>query len=208
MDISASQTDKKEIYLIRHGETDYNQKGIVQGRGVDSSLNDKGRHQAEVFYQAYKDEGFEKIYVSLLKRTYETVSLFHQIPFEKNEALDEISWGIHEGQTNGDTYRQFYEMLHFWKSGYTDISIEGGESPLAVQQRQLAFIETLKLSPEKKILLCSHGRAMRILLCTLLQKPLSMMDTFPHQNLCLYKLNLSQGVFTIDKFNDIAHFAK
>ena len=40
----------KEIYIIRHGETELNRLGIVQGRGVDSDLNDTGRAQAEAFY--------------------------------------------------------------------------------------------------------------------------------------------------------------
>ena len=60
---------KKEIYLIRHGETDFNNLGIVQGRGVDSSINEKGIGQAQQFYNVYKNIGFKKIYVSLLKRT-------------------------------------------------------------------------------------------------------------------------------------------
>jgi probable phosphoglycerate mutase len=38
---------KKIIYIIRHGETELNKLGIVQGRGVDSELNDKGRDQAD-----------------------------------------------------------------------------------------------------------------------------------------------------------------
>jgi len=44
---------KKTIYIIRHGETDLNRLGIVQGRGMDTSLNEKGLEQAEAFYQAY-----------------------------------------------------------------------------------------------------------------------------------------------------------
>jgi bisphosphoglycerate-dependent phosphoglycerate mutase len=54
----------KKIYIIRHGQTDFNKNGIVQGAGVDSSLNETGRQQAKAFYDKYKGEGFEKVYVS------------------------------------------------------------------------------------------------------------------------------------------------
>ena len=52
---------KKTFYFIRHGQTDLNLKGIVQGRGVDSPLNDNGFKQAQAFYDAYKDIPFDKI---------------------------------------------------------------------------------------------------------------------------------------------------
>ncbi|MFM8374363.1 MAG: histidine phosphatase family protein, partial [Bacteroidota bacterium] len=37
------------VYFIRHGETDFNRQGIIQGRGVDSDLNETGRQQARAF---------------------------------------------------------------------------------------------------------------------------------------------------------------
>ena len=48
----------KEIYIIRHGETDYNRQGIVQGQGVDTSLNDLGRRQASAFFEHYRHIDF------------------------------------------------------------------------------------------------------------------------------------------------------
>ena len=43
----------KQLYIIRHGETELNRLGIVQGRGVDASLNETGITQAEAFFQKY-----------------------------------------------------------------------------------------------------------------------------------------------------------
>jgi broad specificity phosphatase PhoE len=45
----------KELYIIRHGETDLNKQGIVQGRGINSDLNDTGRAQAAAFFKMYKE---------------------------------------------------------------------------------------------------------------------------------------------------------
>lgn len=201
---------EKEIYIIRHGETEFNHKGIVQGKGINSVLNQLGNIQASLFFEAYKNEGFEKIYVSELQRTYQTIQLFSQlnIPIEKHSGIDEISWGIHEGKANGDTFKQFYKILHLWKNGNDDVKIQGGESPAEVQQRINLFLETCLQEPNNKILICTHGRAMRILLCTLLKLPLSRMDTFPHRNVCLYKLHYKNEISTIVKFNNTMHFEK
>ena len=53
---------KKEIYIIRHGQTDYNLKGIVQGRGVDSVLNETGEEQAKKFHEKYKEHDFDVVF--------------------------------------------------------------------------------------------------------------------------------------------------
>ena len=58
---------EKEIFIIRHGETDFNQLGIVQGKGVNSSINAKGTQQAQAFFEAYSNETFEKIYITKIK---------------------------------------------------------------------------------------------------------------------------------------------
>lgn len=198
---------EKEIFIIRHGETDFNQLGIVQGKGVNSSINTLGKQQANAFYEAYKNEGFEKIFISQLKRTAETVAPFSNlnIPTVIHEGLDEISWGIHEGKKDGDTFKDFYRILHLWQDGDATVKIEGGESPEEVQQRQRLFITDLLATDEKKVLVCSHGRAIRILLCTMLNQPLKDMDTFPHHNVSLYKLQYADGIFKIVMFNDIGH---
>ena len=70
--------------MIRHGETEYNRQGIVQGSGIDADLNETGRNQAEAFYQKYKDIPFDKVYTSALVRTHQTVEKFIEagIPHE------------------------------------------------------------------------------------------------------------------------------
>jgi broad specificity phosphatase PhoE len=198
---------EKEIFIIRHGETDFNQLGIVQGKGVNSSINAKGTQQAQAFFEAYSNENFEKIYISQLQRTAQTVAPFSElnIPVEIHEGLDEISWGIHEGKKDGDTFKDFYRILHLWQAGETTEKIDEGESPEEVQLRQQKFVKMLLATKEKKILICSHGRAIRILLCTMLNQPLKDMDTFPHHNVSLYKMHYDANGFKIVLFNDIGH---
>jgi probable phosphoglycerate mutase len=182
----------KKIYLIRHGQTEYNKLGIVQGSGVNIGLNEKGRRQAEAFFQAYHSVPFDKIYSSALLRAKETVQPFvdagHR--YESYSGLNEINWGNKEGQRIDIQENAYYQaMLHAWQQGQTDVRIEGGESPQDVQLRIRPVLrEILEDNSTSTILICMHGRSMRILLATLLQYPLAYMDLFRHENLCLYTL--------------------
>jgi broad specificity phosphatase PhoE len=199
----------KKIYLIRHGQTDFNLKGIVQGSGVDSSLNAKGMAQARAFFEMYKHIAFDKIYTSTLKRTRESVSGFIElgIPTESLSGLNEISWGTKEGQPITPEEDQYYHwMLDQWRLGNTHERIEGGESPEDVVKRQTGALTQILAQPnEEKILICMHGRAIRILLCQLLNYPLKSMDMFEHENLCLYLLEQTGSHFTVRKYNDTLH---
>jgi probable phosphoglycerate mutase len=194
---------KKELYIIRHGQTEHNAKGIVQGRGVNLSLNEKGRKQADAFFRAYKHVPFEMIYTSSLIRAQESVAKFKElgIPNMAFEELDEISWGDFEGNNNTmESDGQFTQLLAKWKSG--DIHAKpspSGESPFELQQRQKKFLEHLMASPHEKILIATHGRFIRAFMCTLTGLPLSEMEKFHHVNLCLYKVNMDDdGKFEIE----------
>ncbi|MBT8326099.1 MAG: histidine phosphatase family protein, partial [Bacteroidia bacterium] len=101
---------KKTIYIIRHGETDYNKQGIIQGSGIDSSLNDTGRLQSEMFYEAYNHLHFDNIYTSALKRTQESIHPFVRAgrKYEIIPELNEINWGIFEGLKTNPESHQIY----------------------------------------------------------------------------------------------------
>lgn len=198
----------KKIYIIRHGQTDYNNQGIVQGSGIDADLNELGRRQAQAFYEKYHSEGFQKVFVSALKRTHQSVASFlaDGMPSEVVPELNEISWGKHEGiviDAAGEAYYQ--NMIMKWQSGETHLAIEGGESPMQVADRMRLAIIKILASPEEKVLVCMHGRAMRILLAVMLNYPLRFMDLFDHQNLCLYQLVHTGTLFRLDQYNHLGH---
>ncbi len=199
-----------ELYIIRHGETDFNRRGIVQGRGVDSDLNDHGLQQAQSFYKAYHHVSFDKIYTSTLKRTHQTVRPFIErgIEWEQLSGLDELDWGKNEGRIASTEMRnEFYQLTKQWMDGQLDQRFEGGETPIEVSIRQKEALEHILQNPNQKVLICMHGRALRLLLCQLTQKPLSMMDTFPHSNVSLYRLKYHpEGFFEILDFNNTDHF--
>jgi broad specificity phosphatase PhoE len=199
----------KTLYIIRHGETDLNKSGIVQGRGMDTDLNEAGRKQAEAFYQAYKHIPFDKIYTSTLKRTHQTVQKFIDdgIPWVQYAGLDELAWGVYEGQeSTEDIKAAFRDILAGWKKGELHLKFDRGESPLEVKERQLEALEKIiESNDDRNILICMHGRALRLLLCTLTGLPLSDMDKFPHENTTLYKVQYDGSKFRIIDSNNTDH---
>ncbi len=200
---------KKTFYFIRHGQTDLNLKGIVQGRGVNSPLNENGLKQAEAFFESYKDVPFDKIYTSTLLRTHQTVEPFVRlgIPREDLEGLDEISWGIYEGQPQDEAIMSgFEDVVTCWRNNDLDYCIEEGESPnelVARQKEAMAYM--LRQKDEKTILVCMHGRALRILLCHLTETPVCQMDDFPHTNTSLYILEYENDKFSILDYYNTRH---
>jgi probable phosphoglycerate mutase len=170
-----------------------------------------GRAQALAFFQAYQHVPFTKIYTSTLIRTYQTVEPFIElgIPYEKLSGLNEISWGIMEGKVPNTLDDDYYRnLIENWSAGNTDMPTEQGESPEQVAARQQPAIDHILAQPnEPLVLVAMHGRAMRILLSWLLDKPLARMDEFEHSNLCLYKLTYESDTasFTLDIANDTSH---
>jgi probable phosphoglycerate mutase len=199
----------KKIYLIRHGQTDFNLKGIVQGSGVDAPLNEKGQSQAQAFFETYQSVEFDKVYTSVLKRSIQSVQAFIDkgIPHEQFEGLNEISWGNREGQVITPEEDAYYHwVLAQWQQGHTHLPIDGGESPEQVAARQRPVVDyLLSRVEENTVLVCMHGRAIRILLCVLLNYPLRSMDMFEHDNLGLYVLNYTGTMFSIERYNDTMH---
>ncbi|MGI4872227.1 MAG: histidine phosphatase family protein [Janthinobacterium lividum] len=201
----------QHLYLVRHGQTDFNVQGIVQGSGIDSDLNDTGRRQAAQFWAAYQQVPFDRIYTSGLKRTQQSVQRFIDlgIAHEHHLGLNEISWGTREGtRITPDEDAEYAAVLAAWAIGDDHAHLSGGESPAQVAARQRPFIELLRSRPhDERVLVCMHGRALRVLLCQLLGYPLRCMDGFEHHNLGLYRLHYTGSRYTIRNFLDVSHLA-
>ncbi len=199
---------RKTIYLIRHGQTDYNKMHIVQGRGVDSSLNSYGQLQARAFYEIYHAVGFEVVLTSKLKRTHETIQPFIEtgISWEQFEDIDEMDWGIHEGKSRTPEMVVVYKnMMDQWAQGNFDAKLENGESANELAQRILKFIAHLVERPEQKILICSHGRAMRCMITQMKGEPLGDMEKYKNENTGLYKVIFDQQGFLFETENNTQH---
>lgn len=201
----------QKIYILRHGQTDYNLQRIVQGRGINSDLNETGLAQAKAFFKHYKHLPFSAIYASNLKRTQQTIAHFKTIGYTINcfAELDEISWGKHEGKllTPADK-ANYMQVKNDWEKGLFNVAIPEGESPLEVQERLQIFLQHLYQQKHESVLICTHGRTSRILLCMLLHQSLHEMETHKHSNTCVAKLEWQSNKYQLIFSGNIDHLKK
>ncbi len=193
------------LYIIRHAETEYNRKGIIQGSEVDSNINSIGDKQSESFYNYYKSINFDKIYVSALKRTFQTVRRFidQGIPYEKIKEFNEISWGVNQGKN--DDLEDYSKLIETWLAGDLDNKFEEGESPNEMSLRLVKGFDKVLKDNNDIVLLCIHGRALRILLSKIIDNDLTKMDKYIHSNTGLYILDYKNGKFNTIEMNSRKH---
>lgn len=177
------------FFLVRHGETDFNLKGIVQGRGVDTPLNTTGIRQATALASRFAADPPDIVVSSPLSRAKQTAKRVADacgiLEIESDSNLEELSWGVFEGQPQSDELAAvFDEMKRRWHQGDLDYGVEKGESLRDVQTRGLKAIDrVLNRYAGKRVLLVTHGRFLRILLASLLAEyGIVRMEELRHSN--------------------------
>lgn len=178
------------LYLVRHGETEQNRLGTVQGRGVDGVLNETGRRQATCLADHLSRLAFDAAYASTLRRARETaeIVLSRQVrapQLQQIADLDEMCWGEFEGRPFRPPVSDAISRLREdWQAGRFDKGPKDGESIVEVQERSVRAVRNLvDAHPGQTILVVTHGRLLRILLASLLPEfGLPRMEELPHDN--------------------------
>ena len=206
---------KTNLYFVRHGETEYNRKRIVQGRRIDSTLNETGRAQAEALAERFAAVPLDVIYTSTLRRAVQTaqpfMDLHPDVPVRRLTDLEEMSWGIYEGEPASPYIQGEFERLATqWRNGAFDERIEEGESILDVQRRALrALEEILTRHAGCNVLVITHGRFLRVLLATLLEEyGLHRMHEIQHANTAVNHLVCERDRFEAMRLNCTDHLAE
>jgi len=139
------------IFFIRHGETIWNKKRILQGH-KDSPLTPKGKISAQKFGERLKKENIEKIYSSDLGRcvqTAEIINRFLNVKLIKTAELRERNFGNLNGLSNKEVAKQI-NLLD------ADKKAPNGESFNELKKRIITFIRSLSNRKSRKILLITH----------------------------------------------------
>lgn len=198
-------------YIIRHAETPLNAAGVVQGQGMDVSLSPQGRKQAQALYHVLREIPFQIVVYSPLQRAKETVAPFlSDYPGLETPQLKEISWGVLEGSPPTPRVTALLSKIHEkWRSGAYDVKAPGGESPQEVQKRVTQILHYLQSHyPKGNLLICTHGRTLRILLATILGYELRYMHLFDHSPAGINVLvRLPSGYFYALRLNDTRHLS-
>lgn len=157
-----------ELWLVRHGQTDWNIDGRIQGQS-DVPLNAAGRAQAQALARELADVPFTAVYSSDLERARETAKIIaapHCLPVKIDVRLREINQGEWEGLNLIDI-RERYDWEYRHNQSYSpDFRPPGGESAREVAERVQAAIEDIhKEHPNGAVLVVTHGLAAATVAC-------------------------------------------
>jgi broad specificity phosphatase PhoE len=203
----------KQIYVFRHGETDWNRAGRMQGH-ADIPLNETGRAQALVLQNYFSQHPIEIILSSDLGRARETAEIARgtlNIPIVIDSSQRETKLGDAEGLTREEIESQFDpEIWGHWKSfpDHWDHRFPNGESKREHLDRlRGGLLAFLSKTPYSRIGLSSHGGAMRRLLHSLRS---DVTAPFNVGNCYLYKLDYSPArgpgrELWVDDINPLLH---
>jgi len=198
--------EEVNIFIARHGQTDYNRDRILQGRGVDAPLNDVGRQQAQLLASYLCAKNYDALYTSTMKRAIQTSQIIAdacELPFVTYEELSEMDYGKYEGKQYSNVAHELDEVKESWDRGETDLQIEGGESPEDVLKRaKPTFLNIINNHPGENILMILHGRLIRILLAHFLKGDLKYMEDYQINNCELDYLTFRNGILTPEFLNN------
>lgn len=140
------------IYFVRHGQTDWNKNGYLQGRS-DVALNEEGIAQAKAAKEALQGIQIERIVCSPLLRTRKTAELINEnwgLPIEEDERLVERGFGELEGK-----HREVWEQIDFWNWDERGYQME---SLPQLFERVYQFLDELnEEAKDHHILVVAHG---------------------------------------------------
>lgn len=156
------------LYLVRHGETDWNARQVVQGHH-DIPLNLSGEEQAKELGSRLKDIEFSAYFSSDLiraKRTAELIALDKKIAVETTKLLREKKFGSFEGRTRKELRDREKLIAHLTQRKRFSYQLEPGmESDEQAVSRFITIAREIAVAyPGKNVLVVTHGGMMRALL--------------------------------------------
>lgn len=147
------------IYLIRHGQTDWNIDGRYQGQ-ADPPLNKKGLEQAEQLVDNLKNEDLELVYTSPLLRAKQTAEILTDhlmIPLKEDPRLMEIHQGEWQTKLRAEIQASYPDVFKAWETNPWEVTPPGGENLFQVQERVNSVVDDItKLHPAHKVGVVTH----------------------------------------------------
>ena len=196
------------LFLVRHGITEYNSSRKFLGH-TNVELSAEGFRQVKKLHDRLAKERIDAIYSSDLKRAMssaEVISAGHEVEIVSCSELREINYGETECLTFEEIRKQYPELAEAIRKFSPDMSFPGGETLQEFIARTLKFLDRLNQhAPEQKILIVSHGGAMRTLLCDLLGVGQSYWRTFRLDNASLSIVDTYSQRAILSLLNDTSH---
>lgn len=189
------------LYLIRHGETEWNKEKRMQGQ-IDINLNMKGVDQAKILGRKLRAEyQIKKIYSSPLTRAYMTGKIAGEIlglECEKKEDLMEFDFGDWQGMTYDEIEKRYPRDWHKWNNCSHLVKINGGETFREGYNRISGAIDEIVKLNHENIAIVTHGTSIEFYINYMMNSKIEdiKMEKLIGENTSIYKVY-------IDKKNNI-----
>lgn len=184
---------KKTLYLMRHGQTLFNKRHLIQG-WCDSPLTDFGIYQAQVASEYFKEHGiiFDSAFSSTSERACDTLEIVTdgKIPYKRIKGLKEWNFGVFEGESEELNPSIPYENFFVYY---------GGESQAELQDRINFTISSLmKETAGDTVLIVSHGGSIRNF-ARVWEKYEKVKIETEMTNCCILKFTYSNDIFYLEE---------
>lgn len=193
-----------KIFLIRHGETEWNKIGKLQGSS-DVDLSPEGISQARLLAEHAPFGSVDAIYSSDLTRAVKTAEILAEkfnLPVIKKRGLRETSFGTWEGRYLSDLAKENPQGFEHFFTRPDKVRPPQGETFLKSQARIMnALYAVIADNEGKNIIVVSHGAAIRLIICAALEIPISKMWAIAQHNMALNILNFADGIFSVELLN-------
>jgi broad specificity phosphatase PhoE len=197
------------LILIRHGETERNSQGRLQGGLSDVPLNERGREQARLLGLALSGEKLEAVYSSPLSRalaTAECICAHHAFEVRPVPALAELDMGTIDGLDRAQVVEQHPNFWRHWQEADYSVALPGGESVVELQRRAWGAVEDIRRRHgEGSVALVGHGLALQTIIAAAVGEPLSTFRKYHLAVASISVLHLADHRSSLAKLNDTVH---
>ena len=194
-----------KIYLIRHGETDFNKQGKEWGQPTETSLNEIGIKQSRKLAQRINEINLDKLFSSDLKRSLQTAEIVSKamgIPIITDQRLREYDPG--EADPSSEKWIEKYRwLLNLGMSKY-DIRPFGGENIWDLIKRVKSFLDDLERE-NGIIVIISHSGVNSTLINLSQGREKDNFLNIKQDNACINILDFMKGKWVIRTINDSDH---
>ena len=204
-----------KIFLVRHGATFWNSRGIVQGHS-DVQLAPDGIYQARLLAENFPVQKVSAIYSSDLSRaktTAEIIANKFSLEVETLPEIREINFGDWEKKTFRELNKNDPENFKIFLTEPDKLKIARAETFLQVQERAVSalkkiIIEHDEKTSEKNIVIVAHGAVNRLILCKILEIPIRRIWAISQFNTAVNIIRADDENFTVELVNGTSHLQK
>jgi 2,3-bisphosphoglycerate-dependent phosphoglycerate mutase len=197
----------KRIFVIRHGETNWNREGRFQGQ-LDIPLNETGRSQAFAVAEAIAKCAPQVLWSSPLMRARDTASAIATrtgLDLHFDNEWRERGYGVLEGSTYQEWNARDPKGYALYKTNDPDYAPEGGETGRGFYERSVAAFKMLAEKPGKSACIVTHGGVISALYRWASGLPLSTPRSWEIPNTGINEFEFEQGAWRLRRFADTDH---